>query len=324
MSFCKVRFGGLHRRQVVKSTGNQPDFHHPLHWQNVHNVGFSFFLALLFLLYLVSLYVSLFSFQVFQELPTGKVTWDLAELFGCLGLTMEGRAHSGIDDCRNIARAAAELVRRGCILDYTPLPIFKGPMPKSRPPPSKPPSGPTSFGLSGTPRASSETHAVGRPETQKPVLGVNGSASVPLVAHPSLSSAGAPSLKTAMPLSGGDAVSCYASLLRGFSRSEGRRARASGRSPLGSEFEGGQCYASATPMVILGKPGTSNSRQNAPSYKQPSETLGDASSQAQLPAGSVGVPSGPPSSLPQSLRNTGMAAAAVALRKVLHSSLLFC
>jgi len=36
----------------------------------------------------------------------------MAGMLSSLGLTLEGRHHSGIDDCRNIARIAKELCRR--------------------------------------------------------------------------------------------------------------------------------------------------------------------------------------------------------------------
>ncbi|CAM9346262.1 unnamed protein product [Laminaria digitata] len=47
---------------------------------------------------------------------------DMASMLIRLGLVLEGRHHSGLDDCRNIAKVARELVRlSGC----APLSFFQ-------------------------------------------------------------------------------------------------------------------------------------------------------------------------------------------------------
>ena len=50
--------------------------------------------------------------RVFREV-TGHRAGSMPAMLADLGLPLEGRHHSGIDDARNIARIAAELIRRG-------------------------------------------------------------------------------------------------------------------------------------------------------------------------------------------------------------------
>jgi inhibitor of KinA sporulation pathway (predicted exonuclease) len=48
-----------------------------------------------------------------------KASADLRGMLRGLGLTLEGRHHSGIDDCRNIANVVRALAQRGAILECT-------------------------------------------------------------------------------------------------------------------------------------------------------------------------------------------------------------
>ena len=43
---------------------------------------------------------------------------NLSGMLENLGLTFEGREHSGIDDTKNIARVIVQLIKDGCILKY--------------------------------------------------------------------------------------------------------------------------------------------------------------------------------------------------------------
>jgi inhibitor of KinA sporulation pathway (predicted exonuclease) len=56
-----------------------------------------------------------------QSVPTGRRSKasDLTGMLKGLGLTLEGRHHSGIDDCRNIANVVRALAERGAALEVT-------------------------------------------------------------------------------------------------------------------------------------------------------------------------------------------------------------
>ncbi|CAN0548094.1 unnamed protein product [Ectocarpus sp. 12 AP-2014] len=47
-----------------------------------------------------------------QRRPRGGKGGGMPAMLSALGLVLEGRHHSGLDDCRNIARIAIELCRR--------------------------------------------------------------------------------------------------------------------------------------------------------------------------------------------------------------------
>ncbi|CAN0242565.1 unnamed protein product [Ectocarpus sp. 13 AM-2016] len=47
-----------------------------------------------------------------QRRPRGGKVSGMPAMLSALGLVLEGRHHSGLDDCRNIARIAIELCRR--------------------------------------------------------------------------------------------------------------------------------------------------------------------------------------------------------------------
>ncbi|CCW66053.1 unnamed protein product [Phytomonas sp. Hart1] len=51
--------------------------------------------------------------------PKPRQPCDLLEMLTAVGLSLQGRHHSGIDDCRNIAAVLCELLKRGCILKPT-------------------------------------------------------------------------------------------------------------------------------------------------------------------------------------------------------------
>jgi hypothetical protein len=44
------------------------------------------------------------------------------QMLDMLGLQVEGRHHSGLDDSRNIARACVELLKQGCVFNLTKRP----------------------------------------------------------------------------------------------------------------------------------------------------------------------------------------------------------
>ena len=48
---------------------------------------------------------------VFQSELGGRVKRGMRAMLKCLGLTLDGRPHSGIDDCRNTAKILVELVK---------------------------------------------------------------------------------------------------------------------------------------------------------------------------------------------------------------------
>ena len=52
--------------------------------------------------------------RVFKHNPKGMVG-----MLERLGLTLEGRHHSGIDDCRNISKVVRALAQRGVVLECT-------------------------------------------------------------------------------------------------------------------------------------------------------------------------------------------------------------
>merc|ERR1719213_770482 len=48
---------------------------------------------------------------------TGKPGGGMKSMLSSLGLRLEGHHHSGLDDCRNISRILATLLRRGAVVE---------------------------------------------------------------------------------------------------------------------------------------------------------------------------------------------------------------
>lgn len=53
--------------------------------------------------------------EVFAQFTRKGGHWSMVEMLEELGLALQGRHHSGLDDARNIARVVLELSRRGCL-----------------------------------------------------------------------------------------------------------------------------------------------------------------------------------------------------------------
>lgn len=57
--------------------------------------------------------------KVFQRFYNRTNLLGMAGMLNSLEMKLEGRHHSGIDDCRNIARIASRLISEGCVIDLT-------------------------------------------------------------------------------------------------------------------------------------------------------------------------------------------------------------
>ena len=55
----------------------------------------------------------------FWKFPRGKQPQGMTDMLTRLDLTLEGKHHSGIDDCRNIAKIVLKLISQGCHFQAT-------------------------------------------------------------------------------------------------------------------------------------------------------------------------------------------------------------
>ena len=77
-----------------------------------------------------------FAFQDFYS----RKALGMTEMLDDLGLALQGRHHSGIDDCRNIARIVVRMAQDGCVFDYTsPSTLVGRPMMAKKGPPKETP-----------------------------------------------------------------------------------------------------------------------------------------------------------------------------------------
>jgi ERI1 exoribonuclease 3 len=52
--------------------------------------------------------------DVFRSFFNYQGAFGMVQMLNHLGLNLEGKHHSGIDDCRNIGRIVVEMMKKGC------------------------------------------------------------------------------------------------------------------------------------------------------------------------------------------------------------------